>query len=718
LVNPDDPYEAISAESLFGYLEGLTSIQPYSGWRNSATRGEAEALDYVQGKLNDFASLKSGGMALERQSFDVYLGTEIWDAGLTLSVNGRQVEVPAEGLRGSRYNRFRAVYFDTDGVFNDSDPDPVTAAGAPLVVLDEDTLYSLSGSKLKDRVLFLDYSLIDRVTNIATGDGRRMGAYENSARLVNMVDQGLAGMVLVTKYSNKSTESHGSFISEGSLFGMDAYPTARIPILFVRLEDLSPAGIETWEDLEQIESARLVLDSDVFFPARSGNLVARIPGVDTSRAVILGSHIDTPNVPGAFDDGSGSAALLEIARVLDVTRVQPPVDLYLAWFGSEELGVYGSAYFASTHQDLLDRTLVMLQMDGLGHPLEGRDSTITLLLASYARQGDDRLLLPDFLSADSASRGMVVDRFVSYAIDSDNNNFDTFNVPNANLIYLNSRDLNNAARPVHYTIHFHDPYETVALAREVGDVFVEMTRVMLAAGLEIGRLQPELRNALPGDRRALIVASHTEAFGLTMLRELGMELSWEGFDVDLVPYGQSVTPHDLENVDVVILPPGLNSTGRPIETWGDSEIAVLTNYVAAGGLLVVVNSANTYATTILMDNPNRNARSVNALLAPMGIRFKYGQIGGESIALEVSDHPLTVDAAYLSYFEYNGVPFDMDAGQQLLSSAGKSVVGLVDYGEQGGQVLVIADIGILQCSVAVGKNLQFLQNLAQFILTR
>jgi hypothetical protein len=35
-----------------------------------------------------------------------------------------------------------------------------------------------------------------------------------------------------------------------------------------------------------------------------GNLVARIPGLDRSRAAILGAHIDSPNSPGALDDGS------------------------------------------------------------------------------------------------------------------------------------------------------------------------------------------------------------------------------------------------------------------------------------------------------------------------------------------------------------------------------------------------------------------------------
>src|SRR5574340_614555 len=90
------PYELISEESLLGYLEYLTSIQPYSGWRNSASTGETEALEYVSSILEGFSNLDGSGMEIERQEFPVFLETEIWDAGMTLTVDGRQVQVPAE----------------------------------------------------------------------------------------------------------------------------------------------------------------------------------------------------------------------------------------------------------------------------------------------------------------------------------------------------------------------------------------------------------------------------------------------------------------------------------------------------------------------------------------------------------------------------------------------------------------------------------------------
>ncbi len=42
----------------------------------------------------------------------------------------------------------------------------------------------------------------------------------------------------------------------------------------------------------------------------------------TGRIIVIGGHIDSagPDIPGANDDGSGAACVMELARVLDPTR--------------------------------------------------------------------------------------------------------------------------------------------------------------------------------------------------------------------------------------------------------------------------------------------------------------------------------------------------------------------------------------------------------------
>ena len=258
---PDVPYELVSEESIFSYLTDLTSIQPYSGWRNSGSSGEAEALDYVANKLDGFPNLQSGEMELERESFKVFSSVELWETRLLLTVNGQEIEVPVNGLRGSRYYPQLALSMDSDGKSNDAEYNPVQADGIPLLVHDVKTFNMLTNADIKDRILFLDYAIIDTVVN---------KAYQaNGERLMELINMGLDGVVLVTRYSNKDGESRGTFVGDGGVFQYFEH-IARIPILHARLEDLDAAGIKTWDDMKNIETAHLTWDADVFIPGQRG----------------------------------------------------------------------------------------------------------------------------------------------------------------------------------------------------------------------------------------------------------------------------------------------------------------------------------------------------------------------------------------------------------------------------------------------------------------
>jgi Zn-dependent M28 family amino/carboxypeptidase len=74
------------------------------------------------------------------------------------------------------------------------------------------------------------------------------------------------------------------------------------------------------------------------------NVVARLGTDHPGPPVVIGAHYDTvPNSPGADDNGSGVAGLLELARVLKGLPVRVPV--VLASFDQEELGMFGSRAF-------------------------------------------------------------------------------------------------------------------------------------------------------------------------------------------------------------------------------------------------------------------------------------------------------------------------------------------------------------------------------------
>lgn len=706
---PPAPYELISEESLFGYLEGLTAIQPYSGWRNTGSSGEAEALDYVAGQLGEFSNLKSNGLELERQSFKIFITSELWEARLHLTIQGQEFEVPANGLRGARYDPQLALSLDSDGKSNDSERNPVSAAGLPLLVRTQETFNALTTAEVKDRILFLDYALIDTVLN---------ADYQaNGEKLMKLINLGLEGVVLMTHYSNKDGESRGTFVGDGGVFQYFDH-VARIPILYARLEDLEPAGIQTWADLIRIETARLTWDADIFIPGQGGNLIAHLPGRDSSRAVILTAHVDSPNSPGVFDDASGSAILLEVARILNVSQAQPAVDLYLAWFGGHELMTYGSAHFVATHQELLDRTIAMLGVDGAGYPLDGKIYEIGLSYTPYDSEGQEHAPWPDFILEILASSNIPLRKQIHSGSIADNSNFDVYNVPSINLDYLNYNEFQTRGSAyIHYASHWHDPYEMVELARVSRETLLQMEKIALTAALETGRTPVDLRITPHPERRALFVATHTESATIApgMLRELGMALALEGFDVDLLPYGQVITPADLEDVGMIVLLPTLDYPGPNFETWSQAEFDLLTDYVAQGGFLVVTNSAYNLASTRQLEDINEDATDFNALLTPFGIKFSYGNLGGGLVRL-TADHPLiTTEAKYLtSVYVGLQVPMTQQGGVALAPG----VIGLVDYGTQGGQVLVIADLGLLRDNADGAKNLNFVKNIARYVRSR
>ncbi|MBN1552959.1 M20/M25/M40 family metallo-hydrolase, partial [bacterium] len=84
------------------------------------------------------------------------------------------------------------------------------------------------------------------------------------------------------------------------------------------------------------------------FDSCSDNVIARKTGViNPERIWVIGAHYDsytTGNAPGADDNGSGTALVLEIARILQTYDFEDTIEFVL--FASEELGLYGSDAYA------------------------------------------------------------------------------------------------------------------------------------------------------------------------------------------------------------------------------------------------------------------------------------------------------------------------------------------------------------------------------------
>ncbi|WP_121364904.1 M28 family peptidase [Flavobacterium limicola] len=86
---------------------------------------------------------------------------------------------------------------------------------------------------------------------------------------------------------------------------------------------------------------------------KSKNILARIKGSNSSKALLLLSHYDSaPHSysPGASDAGSGVATILESVRTFLYNKTPHKNDIIILFSDAEELGLNGAALFVTQHQ--------------------------------------------------------------------------------------------------------------------------------------------------------------------------------------------------------------------------------------------------------------------------------------------------------------------------------------------------------------------------------
>ena len=99
------------------------------------------------------------------------------------------------------------------------------------------------------------------------------------------------------------------------------------------------------------------------------NLILNLPGQDPSksqRPLLIAAHYDAvPNCPGADDNASGVAALLELARLFAHQPARYPVRLIA--FDMEEYGMLGSQHYAAEMRRSQESLRLMLSLEMLGY---------------------------------------------------------------------------------------------------------------------------------------------------------------------------------------------------------------------------------------------------------------------------------------------------------------------------------------------------------------
>lgn len=126
-------------------------------------------------------------------------------------------------------------------------------------------------------------------------------------------------------------------------------------------------------DVQALANLQVVFDEK----RPTQNVLAKMTGTDKNlknEFIIVGAHMDHLGVDmtgdvfnGADDNASGTAVVMETARVLMLNKFKPKRTIIFALWAAEEEGLLGSKYYTDHPVYPLDKTIANINLDMEGH---------------------------------------------------------------------------------------------------------------------------------------------------------------------------------------------------------------------------------------------------------------------------------------------------------------------------------------------------------------
>ena len=149
---------------------------------------------------------------------------------------------------------------------------------------------------------------------------------------------------------------------------------------------VSAEGFKTLSGLADSKALITVVASKDY--AMTRNVVAIVPGADPklkAEYVAVGCHYDhvgtNPNLPGpdkiyngADDDGSGTVAVMNIAKAFATSAAKPKRSMLFVWHAGEEKGLWGSDYYNKNLTVPKGSIVAQLNIDMIGRSRKAGDT--------------------------------------------------------------------------------------------------------------------------------------------------------------------------------------------------------------------------------------------------------------------------------------------------------------------------------------------------------
>lgn len=434
-------------DRLLGHIRFLASDE-MKGRDNGSPELE-RAADYIAAQFNEAGLRPAGDDGSWFQSFQLQVGLTVGrDNRLIVEREGRRVSLTL----GDSYYPLAAPITESAGTPSASlENVPLVFAGYGLAVpalgYDDYARTDVAGKA----VLIFSHEPQERDPNSRFNGTRAMPQTTLQAKAALARSHGARALLVVSDPTHQVDEA------PYSLFKAD--PEAEslpIPVLRVRRDEMKPL-LDAWG----LDAVAAQIDRDLqprSRPLAGGtvtyveylsrnrrtvrNVVGVLPGSDPEKskeAVVIGAHYDhvglggrlsvTPEAAGqihngADDNASGTAAVMEMAKMAVTQRARFPRTLVFVTFAGEERGLLGSAHYTTTPPIPMANTVGMVNLDMVGRANGSVD--VSGLEISPSMEADLRA------AADAAGGGLRIRREGPGAGRSDDSSFIARRVPAIN----------------------------------------------------------------------------------------------------------------------------------------------------------------------------------------------------------------------------------------------------------------------------------------------
>jgi len=293
--------------TLAGVREHQLALQKIAdangGNRFSGLPGHDRSVDYVVSRL------RAAGYKPVVQPFDYFAFVELGPSALQQTAPGTVTYV-------------QGVDF---GVIDQSDPGDVTAAVTAVdLQLGLDNT-STSGCEPADFAGF-------PAGNIAL---LQRGTCTFELKAENAAAAGATGIVIFNQGNTAGADRQGI-----PAVTLTANNTSGIPVLGTTYA--LGVTLANTPALRMRVFANTVRETKTTF-----NVLAETSSGNADNVVMVGAHLDSVGAgPGINDNGSGSAAILDVAEAMQ--KVKPNNKVRFAWWGAEESGLVGSTFYVNS----------------------------------------------------------------------------------------------------------------------------------------------------------------------------------------------------------------------------------------------------------------------------------------------------------------------------------------------------------------------------------